>query len=394
MLWKKKKKEGEPKPKAQPKAPARPDDEASPVSADQSLDLLADLLRIYGEGAVDLEHSRASDIRERCEAWARHLIVGIEPPDRPEEADEWEGGASAPRDLPGVRRFMDQTRGEEHRFIGQSMTNMFEAIWAFIGGLRHTLVFDEKTDAQVARRIRRLEKAAHGDSTERLKREALETVSLVRECMDRRGDSQQKLIHSLGNRLDALRAELTVVHEQASTDGLTGLFNRTAFDEQLARLVDLHNLFGRDVALLMVDVDHFKWVNDTYGHTTGDEVLKDVAGTLATSFLRTEDFVARYGGEEFAVLLQEGRLEVLEGLAERYLQRLRDLEFESGEDTLRVTASVGIALARPGESATDWIQRADAALYEAKEAGRDRVVVHAADRDRPRGGEPPAERGG
>ncbi|MDP6977524.1 MAG: GGDEF domain-containing protein [Myxococcota bacterium] len=380
MFWKKAKpakKKTAPTPRPKPAA-----DDAS-VGADQSLDLLADLLRIYGEGAFDLEEISADEIRERSETWARHLVVGVEPPDRPSEADEWQGGASAPRDLPGVRRFVGETRREEHRYIGQSFANMFEAIWAFIGGLRHTLAFDQQTDARVAHRLHRLEKAAQGNSTARLKQEALETVSLVRECMAHRGDNQQKLLASLDNRLEAVRSELTVVREQAATDGLTGLFNRASFDEHLERLVDLHNLFGRPVALFMIDIDHFKWVNDTYGHTSGDMVLKEVAGSLAKSFLRKEDFVARFGGEEFAVALQEGRIGTVKGLAERCLQRLRDLEFEIGDEPLRISASLGVALVQPDETPQAWLERADAALYEAKQAGRDRVVIHTSDRDPP-----------
>ncbi len=363
------------------KSAGKPADGQAPVSSEQSLDLLADFLRIFGEGAFDLEEISAPEIRERCDTWARHLILGIEPPDRPAEADDWEGGAKAPRDLPGVRRFVDETRSEEHRYVGKSFGNMFEAIWAFIGGLRHTLVFDEQTDAQITHRIRRLEKAAQGNSTERLKQEALETVSLVRESMANRGDNQQKLIASLGNRLEALRAELTVVREQAACDDLTGLFNRGSFDEHLERLVDLHNLFDRPVALFMIDIDHFKWVNDTHGHSVGDTVIKEVASSLAKSFLRKEDFVARFGGEEFAVVLQEGRLETLKSLAERALQRLRDLEFEVGGEQLRVTASLGMALVHPGETAARWLERADAALYDAKQAGRDRVVIHPSDHE-------------
>lgn len=376
MRWRREK--PRPAPKI-PKPAARGGDDA-PVSAEKSLDLLADFLRIFGDFAFDLENVSAEEIRQRCDVWARHLIVGIQPPGYPPEASAWQGGAQAPRDLPGLRRFVDETRREENRFINQSLGNMFEAIWAFIGGLRHSLAFESKTDERVAHRLWRLEQAASGHSTERLKREALETVGLVRETMQKRGDQQQALIRSLGTRLETMRAELTVVREQAACDGLTGVFNRASLDEHLGRMVDLRNLFGREMTLFMIDLDHFKWVNDTYGHAAGDVVLKAVADDLSKSFLRKEDFVARYGGEEFAVVLQEGRMEVLRSLAERALQRLRDLEFDIGEEPLRITASLGVAVVHEAESPAGWLERADAALYEAKQAGRDRIVVHPDDR--------------
>jgi diguanylate cyclase (GGDEF)-like protein len=157
---------------------------------------------------------------------------------------------------------------------------------------------------------------------------------------------------------------------------LTGLFNRASLDEHLERLVDLRNLFGRKMVLFMIDIDHFKWVNDTHGHATGDRVLCEVADSLAESFLRKEDFVARFGGEEFAVVLQEDRREIISTLTERCLHQLRNLEFEVGGENLRITASLGVAMLHEEESPASWLERADQALYEAKESGRDRIVIH------------------
>ena len=191
---------------------------------------------------------------------------------------------------------------------------------------------------------------------------------------------QQALVENLGTRLETLRSELTVVREQAACDGLTGLYNRASLDEHLERIVDLRNLFGRESTLFMIDIDHFKWVNDTHGHPAGDTVLREVANCLANCFSRTEDFVARYGGEEFVVVLQEGRAEITSTLSERCLLRLRDLVFDIGEENLRISASLGVSVLHMQESAAAWLERADQALYEAKESGRDQVVVHADDR--------------
>lgn len=359
--------------------PLESSDGSSPLSAEACLDALAEFLRIFGAGAFELEDQSAEEIREQCEAWARHLLIGVDPPGREGSATREEGGKTIPRDLPGLRRFVDETRSQESSYVGQSLTNMLDAIWAFIVGLRHMLSFDTRTDEQVAHRLRRLESAARGDSTDRLKQEALETVDLVRECMANRGVNQQKMIQSLGARLETMRAELSVIREQAACDSLTGLFNRASLDEHLERIVHLRNLFGRKMAVFMIDIDHFKWVNDTHGHAMGDRVLREVASSLAKSFLRKEDFVARFGGEEFAVVLQEGQLEILTTLAERCLQHLRDLEFEAGEDTLRISASLGVAILHRNESPESWLERADQALYQAKNAGRDRIVIHADD---------------
>jgi len=127
---------------------------------------------------------------------------------------------------------------------------------------------------------------------------------------------------------------------------------------------------------VMIDIDHFKWVNDNHGHRCGDFVLERIADCLARSFMRKDDFVARYGGEEFAVVLRDVDVETAEGLAERGMMAIRSQEmaFESVQN-LRVTASMGISAYHPGESSANWIERADRALYQAKNDGRDRVAV-------------------
>jgi diguanylate cyclase (GGDEF)-like protein len=375
MLWKRE----APKPAARA-ATLMSSNDSSPVSAEASLEALAEFLRSYGSGAFDLENRSAEQVQARCEAWARHLLVGVESPDFPAEGDDWKPGVDAPRDLLGLRRFIADTRAAEHSFISQNLNNMLEAIWSFISGMRHTLVFERQADEQVAHRLRRLESAARGNSTERLKQEALETVSMLRKCMADRGDHQWALIESLGVRLETMRAELSVVREQAACDGLTGLYNRASLDDHLERIVELRNRFGRESTLFMIDIDHFKWVNDTHGHPVGDVVLREVANCLKDCFSRTEDFVARFGGEEFVVVLQEGRAEITARLSERCLHRLRDLEFDIVAENLRISASLGISALHRRESAASWLERADQALYEAKSAGRDQVVVHADDR--------------
>lgn len=382
MFWNREKPDTTPKAQKAAKPNAKPEAQPNgPVASttDDSIDALAEVLRSFGEGAFELEHQTAEEVRELCEAWARHLLVGIAPPDYPAAGEEWKTGAEAIRDYPGVQRFFRNMRNEESRFLGQSLTNMFETIWAFIAALRHTLSFDEQNNEQVAHRLRRLESAAQGNNSERLKHEALETVELVRESMKNRGANEQKLIASMGVRLETMRAELSVVREQATCDSLTGLFNRSALDEHLERLTNMRNVFDREAVLFMIDIDHFKWVNDTYGHATGDSVLSEVGACLTRTFGRKEDFVARYGGEEFCIALQEGRPEIIKELSERALYNLRDLEFETGAEPLRISASLGVAILHVNEPEESWLKRADDALYLAKEAGRDRVVLHADD---------------
>ena len=161
----------------------------------------------------------------------------------------------------------------------------------------------------------------------------------------------------------------------AKTDQLTGLPNRRAFDEEFKRMVDETDRYGGESALVIVDVDHFKKVNDTYGHDAGDQVLKAVGATLL-AMKRATDKVARLGGEELAILLpQTDRGGAMEA-AERCRKAIEALSVRSGMSTVRVTASFGVAMygTRSGGAGT-LFDRADQALYAAKNGGRNRVEL-------------------
>ncbi len=162
----------------------------------------------------------------------------------------------------------------------------------------------------------------------------------------------------------------------ATTDGLTGLVNHRRFKELLGEALARAKRFSRKVSVLMVDADHFKTVNDTYGHPVGDLVLQRIAKILQTEARRT-DVVARYGGEEFVVVLDETDLRGARSVAERIRERIEGEPIQGEFGRVRVTASLGLsAWPEHAESMEDLLERADQALYEAKKNGRNRVEVH------------------
>ncbi|MDB5375113.1 MAG: PleD family two-component system response regulator, partial [Belnapia sp.] len=167
---------------------------------------------------------------------------------------------------------------------------------------------------------------------------------------------------------ERLRADLDRSLEMAVTDPLTGLRNRRYVRRHLDGV-----LRGTDAAVLLVDVDRFKLINDQYGHPAGDVALREVASRLK-SHLRAADVVARYGGEEFMVVLAGAPTDYATMVAERLCASLSAKPFEIAGLPLRVTASIGLAIAPPGTSVNAAVAAADAALYRAKEAGRNRVV--------------------
>jgi len=161
----------------------------------------------------------------------------------------------------------------------------------------------------------------------------------------------------------------------ATHDGLTGVYNRRRFDEKITEYSLLSRRTGRPFALLLIDADHFKRINDSHGHAVGDEVLQQLA-TLIQNSVRSTDFVARYGGEEFAVLLPEvTQPDTPEVVAEKIRATVAEAEFPG---VGIVTVSIGLGLADPADNNhTTLIKRADQQLYQAKAAGRNQVAFHA-----------------
>ncbi len=173
---------------------------------------------------------------------------------------------------------------------------------------------------------------------------------------------------------ESLSMRSQTLEHAALTDSLTGMQNRRYFDDALGEYLQEFRRINKPVGLVILDLDHFKAVNDTHGHDVGDEVLKAVANCLR-DFTRHHDVAARLGGEEFAVVAPNMDLESLSKLAERIRIAIAQLSVSSGNVTLRVTTSVGLAVWDRKESAEDFFRRADRMLYQAKRMGRNRVCA-------------------
>ncbi|RAK51007.1 PleD family two-component system response regulator [Phenylobacterium deserti] len=179
---------------------------------------------------------------------------------------------------------------------------------------------------------------------------------------------------------DYLRNNLDHSLELAVTDQLTGLHNRRYMAGQLEALLQRAAMGGEPVAVLAIDIDHFKKINDSFGHDVGDEVLREFAVRLASN-VRAVDLPVRYGGEEFVVVMPDTHLEDAERIAERIRLHVAGSPFRimDGQELLSVTISIGVAASLGGESRPEpLLKRADAAMYEAKASGRNRVIAGAA----------------
>lgn len=179
--------------------------------------------------------------------------------------------------------------------------------------------------------------------------------------------------------LAQLMAEQIELRQIATTDSLTGALTRRAFEVEVTREYRRNRRYQRDLSVIAVDVDHFKKINDNYGHAAGDLVLKNVVSQIKQG-LRDVDFLGRLGGEEFVVGLPETALDGAAIAAERLRETIAGMAIISNGDRISVTASFGIAgLSRADSDWKEMLGRADVALYRAKEEGRNRCVCHQPD---------------
>jgi diguanylate cyclase (GGDEF)-like protein len=167
-----------------------------------------------------------------------------------------------------------------------------------------------------------------------------------------------------------LKVDLSEYMQKSRRDGLTGLFNRATFDELLQENMNISKRNGASFALILIDVDDFKNVNDTYGHVIGDMVLSNI-GQILQSVMRQEDAACRYGGEEFAILVQHATQNQLCRAAEKIRAHVEKHHFN---EIPHISVSIGCATYQQEETAQVFINRADLALYEAKRSGKNRVV--------------------
>ncbi|MBF0282876.1 MAG: diguanylate cyclase, partial [Magnetococcales bacterium] len=272
-------------------------------------------------------------------------------------------------------RLMESARQSRAQWVQEK-----EAFVRLVGELATQLEEMRQTTGGMGRRlsesINRIKTSETVEELQQLR------ILLVREAEDlKRGtqvlqsrlvESQQQLVQAR-HRVRELSEELEKSRTESMTDALTGVANRRAFEQTLHREHARSVRHKLPLSLVMFDLDHFKKVNDTYGHPVGDKVLTTVA-ERAGKMLRQSDLIARYGGEEFVLILPEATLEAAAAAAEKIRLEVMRLRFKTGNQMLTVTSSFGVCEWQPGMTPEELLHQADQALYRAKQGGRNRVV--------------------
>jgi diguanylate cyclase (GGDEF)-like protein len=336
-----------------------------PVDESDALDTLGAVLALLGRMTFDLGEESADSIRKTFERLAQHVLVGA-PLDEDREAAQ-----SGRRDFAAVRQILGSHRRREVDYVVKAVSDLRKTVSAFALAFARTMGDDERSDSTVKDQLGRLASVVHNPDTAAIRREAQATITLVGSAIEKRSERHRAQLRELSSHVRTLSEQLDQAKKAGAIDPLTRIPNRACFDEFLARTTELAPLSLEPSVVFMIDVDKFKTINDSFGHAAGDLAIKAVADSLARTFPRRGDLVARYGGDEFAVILRGIAEGDARALAERCIKAVRALRVRHGDHEIPLTLSIGFALFRDGDTKEDWLARADAALYQAKERGRD-----------------------
>ncbi|MBI5833130.1 MAG: GGDEF domain-containing protein [Armatimonadetes bacterium] len=350
--------------------PAEAPSRAAALDADAECikDTLAKLVQRFGANSLPTAETRGQGLAARCEQLALELLTRRPPtPDQPPRPT-----AHVCRDIAAV---FDQQRGAETKEYRAHQI----ATQALLQGLVNSLVEADSRQGhrefQALDALNGIQSALSTGDLKQVREQTDKATGAIRDMISARHEDAQQRIEHLGSQLQRMRDELAEAEAQGQRDAMTGLLNRGRFDQAIAHAVALTQASNGKLALFMLDIDHFKSINDTYGHPVGDDVIKAVARTLERSFPRQDDIVARYGGEEFCVACQQVDADVAVMLGERARKAVGELVVDSGRGGISPTISVGYALLTDQDTPESLIARADSALYQAKQGGRNRVCA-------------------
>ncbi len=265
----------------------------------------------------------------------------------------------------------------QHAYIGDREKELRDIIDLLTKAMASLDVENREFYNRVHDQSEKMEKITRLDDIKKIKTALAHEVQQMRDIVDIKKDQDRRKVQLLAGQVDSLRKELEKTRAKSMTDGLTGIYNREAFDEVLADLIERCRVMNTTFSLLLLDLDDFKKINDTHGHLIGDRVLMAFSQKCRDA-IRGDDYLARYGGEEFAILLPGANLgnalkkgrQICDAVASaRYATST-----EQNDDYLSVTVSIGVTTFHKKDTPERIIERADKALYKAKHGGKNRAV--------------------
>jgi diguanylate cyclase len=321
------------------------------------------LLDIYSKNLFDFENHPVRKTREVFDDYAKSLLKADYP-----DTDKL---------LFRIRQFFSAYRVDEYSYIQRSAEEFKSIIWDFADQLGEDIQVEKAKEIELRTQLEELREAVESNAMEKLKHKSREFIDTYVQYQTQKDERRNKRLGTMSKSLQTMKKQLAEAQTSLKVDHLTQAYNRKSFDEQGLRYHQLYGLSKGNICLLMFDIDHFKKVNDTYGHDIGDHVIKECVRFLKESFQRDNDLVARLGGEEFAVILPDFDLPAAAKKVEECLGRIRRETIIHKDISFKFTVSCGIAQLMENETFPHWLKRADMALYQSKNSGRDRYTVAA-----------------
>jgi len=338
---------------------------------DDALDTLGYLFQAYGDSAFRIaEASDEAEFAQLCSELVRHVEQGVEVP--PLDIANQPPGH---RDWGSLRRFFVDRRKQEKTYVDATVAEYRSAVEDLLAGLRDICAQGEATEETVATSLEAIRRIVEGGDVVSIKAALADTMSTINEAFAKQKQQYEQQISSLQSSMSGLREDLVAAHEEMKQDPLTKLYNRRAFDTSLERYLNVHYMLNQPVSLILIDIDHFKTINDTLGHSAGDDVLCTVSNLMSRAFVRKNDLICRYGGDEFAIILPDTAPEQAQRSIERFLHSVREVRRDEWPESVHVSCSAGCTGMAEGDSVASVVERADCALYAAKQKGRDQLEI-------------------
>lgn len=339
--------------------PVEPGKEPMEMSEERAT--LLYLIDVYSKNLFEIDSTPVRKARETWDEFAKALV-------NPKNPD-------LDKTLFRLRQFFSSYRIDEYTYLQKTFDDFKGIIWDFADQLGEDIRFEKDNETVIKSNLSQLREAVESNSIETLRTKSREFIDFYVEFQSRKDERRSQRMTSIRKNLTNVKKQLTEATQTLKMDHLTGAFNRRSFDEQSKRYAQMSDISGQPLSMIMLDIDFFKKINDSYGHDIGDFVLKECVNLLKEVFQRQEDLVARLGGEEFCVVLPGFTQEQAVVKAEEAMARIRKEAFVQGNLEIRFTVSMGIAQRTDAEAVTDWLKRADLALYQAKNTGRNKYVL-------------------